>query len=227
MILLTRAFAIRAEITKASSWSRYSSFPDPKVITVMSWSLLHCGSCVGFVRRGAITSKSRLVNNNMDLFLNGSLRVGRGIPGGSMVIDRKWSLVLDIPTEVSLPNEVYNLIFEVVAFLRIMYVLLDVVVPLDWHGLLELRGIGALFARMLIEELAIGSSLSVEKRLRSLVEVEWVCPGTYIGRVCSGARLELLLLKVCRGVLHECLIRVGVPEMAPPVIKSVSRLRWS
>ncbi|RWV86584.1 hypothetical protein GW17_00051514 [Ensete ventricosum] len=191
MILLTRAFAIHAEITKASSWSRYSSFPDPKVIIVMSWSLLHCGSCVGFVRRGAITSKSRLVNNNMDLFLNGSLRVGRGIPGGSMVIDRKWSLVLDIPTEVSLPNEVHNLVFEVVAFFRII------------------------------------SSLSVEKRLRSLVEVDWVCPETYIGRVCSGERLELLLLKVCRGVLHECLIRVGVPEMAPPVIKSVSRLRWS
>ncbi|RRT83554.1 hypothetical protein B296_00004244 [Ensete ventricosum] len=33
MILLTRVFAIRAEITKVSSWSRYSSFPDQKVIS--------------------------------------------------------------------------------------------------------------------------------------------------------------------------------------------------
>ncbi|RWV90593.1 hypothetical protein GW17_00047190 [Ensete ventricosum] len=37
MIQLTRTFAIHAEITKASSWSGYSSFLDPKVI-LGSWS---------------------------------------------------------------------------------------------------------------------------------------------------------------------------------------------
>ncbi|RWV82647.1 hypothetical protein GW17_00055833 [Ensete ventricosum] len=33
MMRLTRAFAIRAEITRASSWSKYYSSPDSKVIS--------------------------------------------------------------------------------------------------------------------------------------------------------------------------------------------------
>ncbi|RWW60889.1 hypothetical protein BHE74_00032084 [Ensete ventricosum] len=39
--------------------------------------------------------------------------------------------------------------------------------------------------------------------------------------VCSGACLGLLLLGVCRGILHEGLIRVGAPDVAPPRIKSM------
>ncbi|RWV82511.1 hypothetical protein GW17_00055988 [Ensete ventricosum] len=71
----------------------------------------------------AVASRSGLADNDIDLFLDGSLRVGRGIPGESTVILGEWSLVSDIALEISLSNEVFTLVFEVVAFLHIMSVL--------------------------------------------------------------------------------------------------------
>ncbi|RRT62248.1 hypothetical protein B296_00032763 [Ensete ventricosum] len=93
------------------------------VVTVASQSFLHRGSCVGFACRGAVASRSGLADNDIDLFLDGSLRVGRGIPRESTVILGEWSLVSDIALEMSLPNEVFTLVFEVVAFLHVMSML--------------------------------------------------------------------------------------------------------
>ncbi|RWW06107.1 hypothetical protein GW17_00030583 [Ensete ventricosum] len=49
MTLVTQAFAIRVKITRASSWSRYSSFPDPKVMSRSSscFGLLPTAVCAG------------------------------------------------------------------------------------------------------------------------------------------------------------------------------------
>ncbi|RRT83919.1 hypothetical protein B296_00014327 [Ensete ventricosum] len=44
---------------------------------------------------------------------------------------------------------------------------------------------------------------------------------------CSDVRLEMLLFYGSRGVLHEGLDGVGAPDVAPPTIKSMPRLRWS
>ncbi|RWV93858.1 hypothetical protein GW17_00043653 [Ensete ventricosum] len=44
---------------------------------------------------------------------------------------------------------------------------------------------------------------------------------------CSDVRLEMLLFYGSRGVLHEGLDGVGAHDVAPPTIKSMSRLRWS
>ncbi|RWW81583.1 hypothetical protein BHE74_00010006 [Ensete ventricosum] len=73
--------------------------------------------------------------------------------------------------------------------------------------------------------MCVSSSVSVGERLGSSGEVGWVCSGTCLGWVCSRACLELLLLGVCRGILHEGLIEVGMPDVAPPTIKSVPRSR--
>ncbi|RZS08987.1 hypothetical protein BHM03_00040028 [Ensete ventricosum] len=73
--------------------------------------------------------------------------------------------------------------------------------------------------------MCVSSSVSVGERLGSSGEVGWACSGTCLGWVCSRACLELLLLGVCRGILHEGLIEVGMPDVAPPTIKSVSRSR--
>ncbi|RZS00927.1 hypothetical protein BHM03_00030712 [Ensete ventricosum] len=78
---------------------------------------------IGLIQTGAVASRSGLADNDIDLFLDGSLRVGRGIPGESTVILGEWSLVSDIALEMSLSNEVFTLVFEVVAFLHIMSVL--------------------------------------------------------------------------------------------------------
>ncbi|RWW63237.1 hypothetical protein BHE74_00029599 [Ensete ventricosum] len=89
----------------------------------MPQSFLHRGSCIGFACRGVVGSRSRLVDNDIDLFLDGSLQEGRGIPGRSTVVVGEWSLVSNIASEMSLPNEVFDLVFEVVAFLRFMSML--------------------------------------------------------------------------------------------------------
>ncbi|RWW68595.1 hypothetical protein BHE74_00023878 [Ensete ventricosum] len=52
-----------------------------------------------------------------------SAMVGRGIPGGSMVVIGEWSPVTDIVSEVSLSNEVFDMIFKIMAFLYVMSIL--------------------------------------------------------------------------------------------------------
>ncbi|RWW06172.1 hypothetical protein GW17_00030516, partial [Ensete ventricosum] len=61
------------------------------------------------------------VDNDVDLFLDGSLRAGQIIPSGSTFW--RCSLVSYISTEMSISNEVFNLVLEVVALLRIVSVL--------------------------------------------------------------------------------------------------------
>ncbi|RWW20382.1 hypothetical protein GW17_00015508 [Ensete ventricosum] len=86
-------------------------------------SFLHHGLRIGFAHRGAITSRGRPSDNDIDLFLDRSLQVGRGIPGGSMVVIGEWSPVTDIVSEVSLSNEVFDMIFKIMAFLYVMSIL--------------------------------------------------------------------------------------------------------
>ncbi|RRT52627.1 hypothetical protein B296_00020391 [Ensete ventricosum] len=92
-------------------------------VTVVPRSFFHRGSRIGFACRGAIASRSKPVDNDIDLFLDRSLRVGQGIPGESTVVIGEWSLVSDIAPKMSMPNEVFELVFEVMAFLRVMFVL--------------------------------------------------------------------------------------------------------
>ncbi|RRT63634.1 hypothetical protein B296_00041641 [Ensete ventricosum] len=73
MMHLTRAFAIRAEITRVSSWYRYSSSPDLKVIS---------GSCD--LRESVESEESVWIWHTVD----------RGVRGGRMPPNRvapKWS----------------------------------------------------------------------------------------------------------------------------------------
>ncbi|RRT35754.1 hypothetical protein B296_00059173 [Ensete ventricosum] len=90
-------------------------------VAVTFWSSFHRGLRESFAHRGAIAPRNRFANGDIDLFLDGSLRVGRRIPGGSTF--RRCSLVSDIPTKMSMRNEVFNLVFEVVALICIMSML--------------------------------------------------------------------------------------------------------
>ncbi|RWW56769.1 hypothetical protein BHE74_00036489 [Ensete ventricosum] len=92
-------------------------------VTVVSLSFLHRESHVGFACRGAVASRSMPADIDIDLFLDGSLLVGGGILGGSMVVIGEWSLVSNIVPKMSLLNEVFDLVFKVVAFLHVMSVL--------------------------------------------------------------------------------------------------------
>ncbi|RWW40167.1 hypothetical protein BHE74_00054472, partial [Ensete ventricosum] len=54
-------------------------------------------------------------------------------------------------------------------------------------------------------------------RLGLLENVPWL--------VCSGARLDLLIFGVCRGILHEGLVGVRALDVISPTIKLVPRPR--
>ncbi|RZR88170.1 hypothetical protein BHM03_00015682 [Ensete ventricosum] len=58
---------------------------------------------IGLAGQRAVAFGSGATDDDIDLLLYGSLRVGRGIPRSSAL--RGWSLVLDIATEVPLLNE--------------------------------------------------------------------------------------------------------------------------
>ncbi|RWV90840.1 hypothetical protein GW17_00046921 [Ensete ventricosum] len=113
-VMETRSLSVNLNFLKAS---RYKMSVELLVSTMILLTQV-------FAISAEITKVSSWpADNNIDLFLDGSLGVRRGILGGSTVIIGEWLLVSDIPTEVSLPNEVFDLVFEVVAFLRIMSVL--------------------------------------------------------------------------------------------------------
>ncbi|RZS20022.1 hypothetical protein BHM03_00052456 [Ensete ventricosum] len=61
-------------------------------VMVMFRSLLHCGSRIGFARRGAVTSKSRPTDNNIDLFLYGPLQARLGGREKSFLLDLEKNL---------------------------------------------------------------------------------------------------------------------------------------
>ncbi|RZR77738.1 hypothetical protein BHM03_00002910 [Ensete ventricosum] len=44
---------------------------------------------------------------------------------------------------------------------------------------------------------------------------------------CSDVRLKILLFGGSCGVMHESLVKVGVPDMAPKTIKSMPQSKWS
>ncbi|RWW28651.1 hypothetical protein GW17_00006863 [Ensete ventricosum] len=98
-----------------SGWEFYGS------VTVASWPLFYCGSCICFARRRAIASRSGSADNNINLFFYGPLWAGRRISGMSTL--GSWTSVTDIVAEVPLANKVFNLVFEVMALLGVMFVL--------------------------------------------------------------------------------------------------------
>ncbi|RRT77563.1 hypothetical protein B296_00014752 [Ensete ventricosum] len=91
-------------------------------VTVASWPLFYCGSCICSARRRAIASRSGSADNNINLFFYGPLWVGRRISGMSTL--GSWMSVTDIAAEVPLANKVFNLVFEVMALLGVMFMLL-------------------------------------------------------------------------------------------------------
>ncbi|RZS27804.1 hypothetical protein BHM03_00061331 [Ensete ventricosum] len=128
-VMGTRSLSVMPKFCKASRYKMSTEIPvflvpRPKSdlrVAIASRSFFDCGWYVCLSSQGAITSRRGSAHDNINLFFNEPLQVGRGIPGGSTF--GKWSLVSDIPTEVSLPNEVFDLVFEVMTFLHIMFVL--------------------------------------------------------------------------------------------------------
>ncbi|RZS01732.1 hypothetical protein BHM03_00031645 [Ensete ventricosum] len=90
-------------------------------IMVASRSLFHYSPRICSARRVSVASRSKSSHKNINLFFYGFLWAGRRIPG--MLALGSWSLVPDITIEVSLPNEVFNLVSEVVTLIGVMSML--------------------------------------------------------------------------------------------------------
>ncbi|RRT31621.1 hypothetical protein B296_00049596 [Ensete ventricosum] len=64
-------------------------------------------SCISLVRRGDIIARGWPSEDDVDLLLDRTFGSGRRVPRGSAIGERE--LVADIPTQVSAPDDVFNL----------------------------------------------------------------------------------------------------------------------
>ncbi|RZR86939.1 hypothetical protein BHM03_00014237 [Ensete ventricosum] len=90
-------------------------------VAVASWSLFHRSPRICFACQRVVTSRSGSTHNNVNLFFYESLQARQRFSDMSAL--RSWSLVTDITIEVPLPIEVFNMVFEAITFLGVMYVL--------------------------------------------------------------------------------------------------------
>ncbi|RRT39585.1 hypothetical protein B296_00033025 [Ensete ventricosum] len=101
--------------------------PRPKGdfrVTIAARPLCNGESRVGFSCQGAIASRSRAADDDINLLLDRSLWLRQGSPFSVSVLIRRRLLVSDVPTKLALPDEVFDLVLQVMTFLRVVAVFL-------------------------------------------------------------------------------------------------------